>query len=133
MVRVFPRLPYFFARIERYQNGPEFHYVCQRHAVGRYPKACLAASWKASADVFQAQPGTLEYFLAERYVLFSSAFGGKFWRGLVRHTPWPLQPVVELKVQQTIDRADGLPGLTGNIVAHYSAGVEAEFLPFRLV
>jgi uncharacterized protein YqjF (DUF2071 family) len=54
--------------------------------------------------------------------------------GSVRHQPWPLQQVNNLKIaEQTIDAADGLAKLDGQALASYSTGVEVEFLPIRLV
>jgi hypothetical protein len=44
-----------------------------------------------------------------------------------------LQPVRDLRAEQTIDAADGLPKLGEPDLAQYSEGVDVEFLPFQLV
>lgn len=57
-----------------------------------------------------AQPGTLEYFLAERYLLFSqSRRGGRLYAGRVWHHPYLISParVKEAKTSLFID--NGFP------------------------
>ena len=39
----------------------------------------------------QRHPGTLEYFLVERYCLYTLDEGGGVLRGDIHHPPWPLQ------------------------------------------
>jgi uncharacterized protein YqjF (DUF2071 family) len=41
--------------------------------------------------VFQAQPGTLDHWLTERYALYSVDAAGRAFRGEIHHLPWPLQ------------------------------------------
>lgn len=40
-----------------------------------------------------ASPGTLEHFLVERYVLFSTDRSGKLYAGHVAHSPYQIEPV----------------------------------------
>jgi uncharacterized protein YqjF (DUF2071 family) len=40
-----------------------------------------------------AEPGTLEFFLIERYVLFSTRRDGRLFTGRVYHEPYPLADV----------------------------------------
>ena len=79
--RLIYRIPYRHATIER--SGSRF--TAKRHGAA----ATFQARYSAAGDVFQAEPGTLEHFLAERYCLYGD-------RGHVRadihHAPWPLQP-----------------------------------------
>jgi uncharacterized protein YqjF (DUF2071 family) len=133
LARISVRLPYYFAYFERHRVGNKFRYRCDRYKTGLAAGATLSASWEVSPEVRRAEPGSLDYFLSERYALFSRAIGRKLWHGRVRHAPWPLQAVHNLQVEQTMDLADGLPRLGGEVAARYSAGVEVEFLPFRLV
>src|SRR5207253_337981 len=80
-----------------------------------------------------ARPGTLEHFLAERYLLFSRAFGRKLFRLQVHHPPWPLRRVEGLEVAQTLSTADGVPPLRGSPLSQYSEGVDVDFFPPTLV
>jgi uncharacterized protein len=126
------RLPYYFARVRRDQNGAQYNYECMRHTM-RGTRPAFVASWIPAPQARQAEPGSLDHFLVERFALYSRAFGRKLWRGPVRHEPWRLQPVHSLELTQTIDVGDGLPKLAGEPLAHYSVGVDVEFHPFQLV
>lgn len=132
IARLSVRLPYFYARIDREQRGQEHHYSCERLVPG--PRGqLLTASWKPTEEVGIAAPGSLEHFLVERYFLYSKGVGDKLWRGQVYHRPWPLQSVAELRLEQSLDKADHLDALGEPQLAQYSAGVDVEFFPFRLV
>jgi len=132
LARATLRLPYFPARISRSAAGDELRFTSERR-----PRALLrgsfSASWRIDGSARTAAPGTLEHFLVERYQLFSRAIAGKLWRGPVTHLPWPLQRVRDLRLEQTVDEADGLPKLGEPDLAQYSEGVDVEFLPFVLV
>ena len=39
----------------------------------------------------QSRPGTIEYFLTERYCLFTTNRSGQLLRGDIHHMPWPLE------------------------------------------
>lgn len=55
-----------------------------------------------------AEPGTLEYFLVERYLLFSaSPKSGKLWKGRVWHRPYALSPVDRAGEVAPVFRAGG--------------------------
>lgn len=78
-----------------------------------------------------ATPGSLEYFLAERYLLYS-ARGPALFSGQVYHTPYLLQAA---ELQQWSDRPFGLngfdpPGRRPDY-AHFCAGVDVEVFPLR--
>jgi len=48
--------------------------------------------YRVHSESFQAEPGSLEFFLVERYVLFSTS-ADKLYMGQVHHEPYPLQQV----------------------------------------
>lgn len=133
IARAAVRLPYFWARIERNRAGAHHRYSSMRHTTGLSLPASFVASWETLAEIACAERGSLEYFLMERYTLFSRAFGRKLWIGRVRHPRWPLQAIRDLRLEQTIDLGDGLPRLSGEALAFYSPGVDVSFLPFHLV
>jgi len=89
-------LPYFRARITCARDGEFIAYSSVRTHQGA-PPARFEARYGPAGDVFQAQPGTLEHFLTERYCLYASgaSVGGSsddLYRAEVHHGPWPLQP-----------------------------------------
>ena len=55
-----------------------------------------------------ATPGTLEYFLAERYLLFSRRRNGTLASGRVWHTPYPLAPATVTTAETSLFADNGL-------------------------
>jgi len=125
------RLPYCYARMNRSDSRGLFRYDSVR--VVPSPQATFSGSWSATGNPAPAEPGTLPYFLSERYVLFSRALGSKLFRMQVRHAPWPLQPAEDVRFAETLAQADGLPLLGSPVLAQYSKGVDVEFFAPALV
>lgn len=87
--RVF-HLPYFQARMKQTQQGHYIRYDSHRIDPGGHP-ADLQALYRPRGPVFQAQPGSLEHWLCERYCLYAQAPNQQVYRGEIHHQPWPLQ------------------------------------------
>ncbi|WP_009962400.1 YqjF family protein [Verrucomicrobium spinosum] len=86
--QTFFHLPYQHARMTaEFGTGKEIHYRC--HRVGA-PEGS-EFRYQLGATPTLAEPGTLEFFLAERYLLFAHTPRGIF-RGQVHHEPYPLVP-----------------------------------------
>ncbi len=84
-------LPYFDAEMSSRASGGEVRYRSVRTHKGA-PPARFAASYRSTGEPFRSRPGTLEYFLTERYCLYSADVRGRrVWRGDIHHLPWPLQ------------------------------------------
>jgi hypothetical protein len=58
--------------------------------------------------VAEPQPGTLEYFLAERYCLYTTTRGGEPRRLEIHHCRWPLQPADAQIAVNTMTTAMGI-------------------------
>jgi hypothetical protein len=84
-------LPYFRARMECRDHGGHIAYFSRRTHRGAPPAEFLATYWP-TGEVFQPVRGTLEYFLTERYCLYTTGAGSKVCRAEIHHAPWPLQP-----------------------------------------
>jgi uncharacterized protein YqjF (DUF2071 family) len=54
--------------------------------------AALTASYWPAGAAFNPAPGSLEYFLTERYCLYATDRRGNPRRLDIHHPPWPLQP-----------------------------------------
>jgi len=121
------RLPYCYARMQRMDDGASFRYDSVRVVPG--PQATFSGSWTVRGTAAPAKPGTLPHFLAERYLLFSRAVFGRLFRMQVRHAPWPLQPVEDLRFAETLAQADGVPALGPAVLVQYSEGVDVELFP----
>jgi uncharacterized protein YqjF (DUF2071 family) len=86
--RTFFHLPYQHARMSATVSGPKVDYHCQR----RHEPAKSRFTWSLDQRTRHAEPGTLEFFLAERYLLLSQTPRG-LRCGQVHHKPYPLADV----------------------------------------
>ncbi len=84
------RLPYFHARMRITRRGPAVHYRSERVSSDGAP-AEFEAEYGPAGEVFKPEPGSLEYFLTERYCLYTVDEEGRPLRGEIQHPPWPLQ------------------------------------------
>ncbi|HEU5141140.1 MAG TPA: DUF2071 domain-containing protein [Bacillales bacterium] len=84
--KLFFHLPYAYARVSLSGGDRQFECDCRR--VGS-PKA-FKASYQPVSEVYQANPGSLDYWLSERYCLYTEHKSHLF-RGEILHDPWPLQ------------------------------------------
>jgi uncharacterized protein YqjF (DUF2071 family) len=78
------RLPYFHARMRIDRRHHHVHYDSSRE------DAVFSAHYRGTGDFFHAEPGSLEWFLCERYCLYT-ADGDTLYRAEIHHPPWPLQ------------------------------------------
>lgn len=78
-----------------------------------------------------SQPGGLEHFLLERYLLFVK-HGERVLVGQVHHRPYPVQTLEVLALHDDLIAAAGLPAISAPPRwAHYSAGVDVEVFPLH--
>lgn len=84
-------LPYFYSHIQ-VQHRPDntIFYHCLRKDK-RARKGEFTSEYRPSFDIRLANPGTLEYWLTERYCLYCTDRRGNVYRGDIDHDPWPLQ------------------------------------------
>lgn len=86
--RTFFHLPYQHARMHAAMRDNEIDYTCQRRGEPNTSRF----RYHLQPQTHVAEPGSLEFFLAERYLLFSK--GSRDIRcGQVHHTPYPLADV----------------------------------------
>ena len=65
------------------------------------------ATYAPNSPVRRAELGSLDYFLAERYCLYT-VWKGSAYRGEIHHVPWPLQSAsVEIE-ENTVAQAVGI-------------------------
>jgi uncharacterized protein len=124
-------LPYFRAAMSLEIDGEVVRYASRR----RWPEptpAELEVRYRIGAPLGAAQPGTFEYFLAERYILFAQK-GDRLALGRVHHTPYPLQRAEVLELRETVVRAAGLPAPEGAPHVLYSPGVDVDVFPLKPV
>lgn len=91
VARAWFHLPYHLARMSVDVGAEMIHYTSLRRETGA-PAAEFAAHYRAAGPEFRAQPGTLDYWLAERYCLYATNRAGRIYCSDIHHIPWPLQP-----------------------------------------
>lgn len=87
LARRFFHLPYFHARMAVRREGGVVRLASQLRREGDV--AChFRWSEAPGAGAKPAEPGSLEFFLVERYTLFTTDRQGRLWSGEVRHVPY---------------------------------------------
>ena len=129
------RLPYFRASMTVARDGDRVFYESRRLWPG--PRGAGGRiDVTATGPPAPAEPGTLDHFLAERYLLFTHKAGrngrGPILRGQVHHTPYPLRPARVERLDDSLVAAAGFPGLgDARPPDHvcFSEGVEVTIFP----
>ena len=75
------------------------------------------------------KPGSFEFFLLERYLLYSH-HEGRLFTGRVFHSPYPVRSVARFSVDQNLTGAVGIPGKDFQS-ALFSRGVDVEVFPLK--
>jgi uncharacterized protein YqjF (DUF2071 family) len=114
--RVAFHLPYFKARMSLERRDRTIHFACRR-VHQRAATAEFEAVWAVGEKLPRCEPGSLEFFLIERYCLYS-ARGGRLYRVRILHEPWPLHAARLLSFRSTMIEAQGLPSPGGGPLLH---------------
>ncbi|MDQ1612553.1 MAG: uncharacterized protein QOG00_2484 [Pyrinomonadaceae bacterium] len=124
--RTFYFLPYFNARIDLRQDGDNINYRLRRTDAER--PAEFEATWEIGEELPEAEPGTLEFFLTERYCLYSAS-GESIFRARIHHPPWPLRQAALRSHTSDIAESDYLPKLKGKPLVHYAEALAVDVWP----
>ena len=112
-------LPYFSAAMEVRERDGRIEYSSRRTSEG-VASAEFEARYGPTGPVSPPVPGTLEYFLTERYCLFTVDGSFRALRVDIHHPPWPLQAAeAEIRVN-TMAAAAGIPLPTIVPLVHFS-------------
>jgi uncharacterized protein YqjF (DUF2071 family) len=122
-------LPYLHAKMQVEGRDGEIEYSCQRHG----SSTRIEYRFRPSGDLAEAKIGSLEFFLVERYRLFSVR-RGRLLTGRVYHSPYELRNAFVSKLNKGLFELDGLPlppGPPNNVL--YSPGVAVTVYPVEVV
>jgi len=100
-------LPYFRARMALERQDRAIRFTSTR-VHRRAAPAEFEAAWTPGGVLGEARPGSLDFFLIERYCLYSS-HGGRLYRVRIFHRPWPLRRASLLSCRSTMLESQGLP------------------------
>lgn len=82
-------LPYFNAEIEVKNHLRQIHYSSSRK--NQKMAADFEAVYEPVSEPYEAEAGSLEHWLTERYCLYSQSPAGTIYRVEIHHLPWLLQ------------------------------------------
>ncbi|GIW82217.1 MAG: hypothetical protein KatS3mg105_4024 [Gemmatales bacterium] len=123
-------LPYHFARMRMTLDGDIVSYDTRRAG---FSSASHRVRYRIGAPLPPSIPGSIEFFLLERYLLFVER-KGRIYVGQVHHAPYPAQAATVLEVEDNLMAAAGLPRVAEPpVCAHYAAGVDVEVFGLRQV
>ena len=125
--RTFFHLPYFNAEMSLEQDKETIVYASSR-TEDAAPSAEFAATWKTGETLPFSHPGSLEFFLTERYCLYS-AHKQKLYRCRIFHPPWPLRKASLSSFASTMIESHGLPTPEGEPLLHYAEELSVDIWP----
>ena len=129
IARRFFHLPYFHARMKARRHAGTIRYQCERRGENIEP---CRFSWSPGAHAAHAEPGSLEFFLIERYVLFSTDRTGRLFEGRVHHAPYRIHTPAVSEISSEPARQAGF-ALEGEPVSLLGAlSVDVSIIPLKL-
>lgn len=129
--RTFYHLPYFNAEMSLKQEGKSISYSSKR-VDERGAQAEFHATWTIREELPQTQPNSLEFFLTERYCLYSF-HRDRLYRSRIFHQPWPLQCATLGSYRSTMIESLGTPQPECEPVLHYAESIAVDIWPLRRI
>jgi uncharacterized protein len=111
-------LPYYAAEMKCEAEGEGVRYASRRTS-GDAP-AVFGGAYRPVGPVEEPRPGTLEYFLTERYCLYTVDDRHTARRLEIHHPRWPLQPAEAEIAANTMPQAAGLRPAAVAPLLHFS-------------
>jgi uncharacterized protein len=153
--RTFYHLPYFNADMSLTQEGNTIEYSSRRRDSLTYGeffdrektgfpellspdrfrdlrRAELQASWSIGEPLPQSAPGSIEFFLTERYCLYS-LHRDRLYRSRIFHEPWPLRKARLTARQSTMIESLGIAEPQEEPLLHYADAIAVDIWPLKKV
>ena len=129
--RQFFYLPYHSAEMSLRQEGSEITYRSSR-LPSDAPPAAFDAVWTFGEPLPPSEPDSLEFFLTERYCLYS-VFREQLYRCRVFHEPWPLRAAELSAHDSTMLDALGVNAPAAAPLVHYAEELKTDIWPLARV
>ena len=114
-------LPYFSAQMAM-RRATHVRYQSVRTHPGA-PPAEFVSVYRPTGAPTESQPGSIEYFLTERYCLYTLNSRGQVVIGEIDHPTWPLQPAEAEFEDNSMTESLGIP-LDGAPLLHYADSID---------
>lgn len=119
-------LPYFWADMTVADASDRWVFQSRRRSGSAYCHLDV----RVGPDLAAPKPGSLEYFLVERYRLYSFRWG-RLYEGEVRHQPYPLRSAEITHIDESLVKAAGVKEHPfSHVVA--STGVDVDVFPLSI-
>lgn len=122
-------LPYYSADIEIDESENTIEYELDRT---EDPAAGFRGSWTIGETLPYSHPGSLAFFLTERYCLYTED-EGQIYRARIYHDPWPLKKASLNSFSSTMIEALDLPAPKDDPVLHYNEEISVEIWGLKKV
>lgn len=127
--RAFYHLPYYNAAIDLEQQGDTIDYSLSRIDG---PPAGFNGSWNVGETKPFSHPDSLDFFLTERYCLYSEK-EGDLYRARIFHQPWPLQSATMNSLRSTMIESLGIKSFKGEPVLRYAEAIDVDIWAIKRV
>jgi uncharacterized protein YqjF (DUF2071 family) len=129
------RLPYHWAEMHlEHRSEREFSFYSRRRFSAQ--PVLFKARYRGLGPTHrlaESRPGTLEYFLMERYCLYSSNRDGQPIRANLHHIPWPLEEAEAEIEQNDLPASLGIHLPDQKPILHYSRRLAVYVWPSELL
>ncbi len=106
---------------------PRIDFSCRREDPrGPLPAHAHLRYGPVESVIGPAKPGTIEHFLAERYVLYTTDDAHQLYRARVHHQPYPLQRAELERLDETLIWAAGIKRSESVPMRHYAREVNVK-------
>lgn len=124
-------LPYFFSKLNRMEEGNNIIIEGKRKDL---PVASAKFTYQyMNKNGHFAEPNTLDFFLIERYILFSYRIN-QLYMSRVHHTPYPLMEANVMQWNDDLLKINSLPVSNKEPdIIHYSSGVDVDVFKLQSV
>lgn len=126
--RTLYHLPYYHSDIQ--QTGKrKLKYRLKRRDE---PPAQFKADWTVGDALPQSQPGSREFFLTERYILYTQ-FEGELFRARIHHEPWQLYKAELTDFGSTMLEAKQITQPKTQPILHHAEEISVDIWPLETV
>lgn len=134
LARTVFNLPYLRATMRLNRPGPKHLEFSAERTHRGFAGAHFRATWQVGPLLPPVEPGSLAFFLTERYCLYTSNKAQtKLYKGRIAHAPWPLHSARILEYDSTLIESHGLPTPAGAPLIHAGGTVSVELWPIQRV
>ena len=128
VARTWYHLPYFRARMNCEESGGGIAYGSVRSGGA----ARFRARYRPAGEPVHARRGSLEYFLTERYCLYTTR-RGRVCRAEIHHARWPLQAAEAEIAENTVAEAAGVRLPASPPLLHFARRLDVVAWPLEPV